>query len=439
MKEQELLVQVKEMSEQCEKEIQEKALDFNIFKIAGIMEKEVIMCRVLYELLCPSGTHGMGNVGMKLFLEEVLRLRDIDVDELCTARVFREYVIPGSARRIDLVIETSLRFLPIEVKIYAEDQDGQCYDYYRFAKERMAQKAGNKFWKLYYLTLDGHLPSEKSTKNDKNCSCLIEPVVWGTHIRQWLEHLTGQTKNQNVKEALKQYMAAIRFLSNQNEEGFQMKLNQLLRQPGNMKSAQMIANGLKLAKTEFMRELYRDIKDETDKFYAERYIEVYPLQEQIAKYYNERNFPGLTYQIHTFTLENKHGEHREYILAMHFQIEWRSEMGFIIIQKSAGQEGKPFDYTRQQSINIDAIDAALSFLKAEGIKKRVQDGWWLDWFYVPTYRREPEDVVPDFFHCNDAYYQLYEELDRKAFIRSVVNGFKELYSQTDWKKANISS
>ena len=436
--EQELLAQMANLSEQYEGDIQKKALEFNIFKMAGIQEKETIMCRVLYGLLEPNGTHGMGIECLKLFLEDVLQLGDLEADEFRTAKIFREYVIPDSARRIDLVIETRYRFLPIEVKIYAEEQEGQCYDYYTFAMGRMAQRAGNKSWKLYYLTLDGRLPSEKSTKGSVECCRLIRPISWGAEIRQWLGHIESMTENQNVKEVLKQFIAAILSLANQNEMGFQKILNELLWQPGNMKSAQLIAKGLEAAKTEFLRNLYYEIKKEADVLYADRYLEVYPLDEQITKYHKGRDFPGLTYQIHSFNSENKHGEKETCILAMHFQIEWRSEIGFVLIRKP-NEPSEPYDYEEQQSVDDGTRKLAFTFLKTERSKSGEPEGWWLDWFYVPTFQQEAVDAVPNFLHCNDAYYQLYDKAGKKAFIRSVINGFSYLYRQVEWKEIEDAS
>lgn len=47
--------------------------------------------------------------------------------------VIKEYVIDND-HRIDIVIQNVRFFIPIEVKIYAGEQEGQCYDYYEYAK-----------------------------------------------------------------------------------------------------------------------------------------------------------------------------------------------------------------------------------------------------------------------------------------------------------------
>ena len=113
---------------------------YNIFQVLGVAEKEVIMCRMLTDLLDPKGAHGQGNAFLKGFLERVLRLEYTD-EQLASASVHREYPIPESERRIDIVIEMKSRFIPIEVKIHAKDQKSQCYDYWTFATKTMGDEA----------------------------------------------------------------------------------------------------------------------------------------------------------------------------------------------------------------------------------------------------------------------------------------------------------
>jgi hypothetical protein len=42
---------------------------YNIFKIANINEKEVIMCRILADLLDPKGRHYRGDTYLRYFIE----------------------------------------------------------------------------------------------------------------------------------------------------------------------------------------------------------------------------------------------------------------------------------------------------------------------------------------------------------------------------------
>ena len=137
---------------------------FNIFEIAGIATKEERICRVIYELLSPTGCHYQGSTYLKLFLEKVIGIEKLDESELQSAKVFREFVIP-KARRIDLLIRTNRRIIPIEVKINARDREDQCVDYY----EHVNRLTNDFCYPLYYLTRFGSAPEEKSS-GDLSCS-----------------------------------------------------------------------------------------------------------------------------------------------------------------------------------------------------------------------------------------------------------------------------
>ena len=127
MREEILLNNVKAISEKYEFLRRETGGDFNIFEIANISTKEVAICRVLHDLLSPNGSHHQGDKYLKLFVANVLKLDDYAENGLANAKVYREYMTTAG-RRIDLVIktETPSRFIPIEVKIYADEQEKQC-------------------------------------------------------------------------------------------------------------------------------------------------------------------------------------------------------------------------------------------------------------------------------------------------------------------------
>ena len=127
MQEEIMLRQAAAISEKYELLRKETGSNFNIFEIANIATNEVKICRVIYELLSPLGCHYQGSIYLKLFMEKVLGIENVDEAELKSAKVYRERVIKND-RRIDLLIETDKRMIPIEVKIYAKEQSDQCYD-----------------------------------------------------------------------------------------------------------------------------------------------------------------------------------------------------------------------------------------------------------------------------------------------------------------------
>lgn len=93
---------------------------FNIFSILNIGEREFFICKVLKELLSPSGSHCQGILFLRPFVKNVLGLNIPDT-ELARAKVYREYYT-SQGRYIDIVIETANYFIAIEVKINAKER-----------------------------------------------------------------------------------------------------------------------------------------------------------------------------------------------------------------------------------------------------------------------------------------------------------------------------
>lgn len=53
-----------------------------------------------------------------------------------------------------------------------------------------------------------------------------------------------------------------------------------------------------------------------------------------------------------------------------------------------------------------------------------RNGWWVDWFYLPTFDTETDGSQPDFKKCNDAYYDLYEAENLNKFVDQAIEGLK---------------
>lgn len=258
---------------------------FNIFNITGISSDEVIICKLLYELLNPDGSHYQGDAFLRLFVSEALRL-DFSEGEYKSAQVFRERVIDGG-RRIDLCIETSNRRIPIEVKIYAGDQDRQCFDYHKWAKNS----------DVFYLTLDGDVPSESSAGG-------LVPIMNGEEIigyegvtllsfRDDVIHWLGCCLSLNetiriasIREILLQFKDTVSKLTGQTEGGKKMEtVNTISLTSENMRSAIEIANALPEAKTQIMLNLFRELK----RLFEAKNRTTYDYDEDVIKqYYTSR-------------------------------------------------------------------------------------------------------------------------------------------------------
>jgi hypothetical protein len=197
-----------------------KGLKYNIFEIAEISEKEVIICRVIADLLNPKGRHYKGNRYLKIFLDIIahgnkiyceLKTENAKVTPECPCPINTSKVTDKD-RRIDIVIEDGIVFIPIEAKIWANDQPKQVADYYAYAKEK---NHGNAI-PVLYLTPDGHPPDKSSTDDGTQYKCISfkkDILTWLTKCRACTE-----TEAVPVREILKQLIGAVRSICGYTED-----------------------------------------------------------------------------------------------------------------------------------------------------------------------------------------------------------------------------
>lgn len=211
-----------------------KVKTFNIFQVAGIWKSEEIHTRVIAELLNPNSRfHDMGTVFLEKFLDklglnesdrlelgkdlskakETAKAQDTMADDTKDENMIKvkTEVPTDNGRRIDMVISTPNYYLPFEVKIWAGDQKNQLYDYYCYACAE-ARKLGKKVPYIYYLTPNGHNPSDWSlgSADDKLPVCTLS---FRKDILPWLEECIKNTDAQShtdLVEIMKQLRDNIR-------------------------------------------------------------------------------------------------------------------------------------------------------------------------------------------------------------------------------------
>lgn len=176
--------------------------EFNIFNVLGVENKEVILCRFIGAILDPNGSHGLGSYPLELFIRDVLGDNDFSSEDASDSDVVLEDNI-NNDRRVDIVIYTKKQVYPIEVKIWAEDQDAQLSDYYRYYFGKDSDK------KIYYLTPFGWNPSKISQGELKSEN--IECLSFVNDIRFWLEKLLMKRymSNDNVRSSIHQFVNVI--------------------------------------------------------------------------------------------------------------------------------------------------------------------------------------------------------------------------------------
>ena len=369
---------------------------FNIFEIAGIATKEERICRVIYELLSPTGCHYQGSTYLKLFLEKVIGIEELDESELQSAKVFREFVIP-KARRIDLLIRTNTRIIPIEVKINARDREDQCVDYY----EHVNRLTNGFCYPLYYLTRFGSAPEEKSS-GDLSCSVdrysgsKIICISFAKDILNWLELCIKGTDTWRlapIREVLAQFILTIKKFTGQLEDREMKDMIALLRSSSKfILGAEKLEKALPEAKKALMIDLFDTIdrKVRHKKRELEDRSDIWNYKDRVKYYYDksDSSFPCLIYLYQK--TDNPAVE-----LCVGIEIHDKLYVGYLN-NFEGGFKNKNF-------VGQDKAAELQQKIKIDGGGDENSD--WLAWKYITHIYPES----PDFKNHNEAYYALFDK------------------------------
>ena len=391
---------------------------YNLFETLEISGKEVLMCRFLADLLNPEGSHGCGILFLKTFLEEVLQEKRMPDSLLSHTIVTKEYVIDKD-RRIDLVIQNADFFIPMEVKIYAGEQEGQCFDYFEHAKNS----------KMVYLTRFGDTPSLYSRKQRGGSGILslsqIQCISWSEDISGWLDRRLGSLP-QPVEEAVQQYLDTIHRVSDGRKRKKMEKIMEVLHEsPDYFAAGLEIERTMKQAKIKLIRMVFDDFKEAMEPLTKKYGLEL----ETDAKYYSYENpkhdrfydcystYPGLNYVV-------KQAKFQKESLQMWFRIEIEQNLfaGFSLFDMEAEpQDGYSKGY-QVNEITEGLINEAAKYLDREII---VPENWWFAWNYSNGKRSYQEQEVPDFEAINDCAVSLVDPETRKEYVKEAVAGFEQ--------------
>lgn len=169
--------------------------DYNIFLTLHKSSNEVnLHSRFIHSLLDPSGNHNQGTIFLDLFMQ-FCSLCEFKID-VNNVEVTRE------DNRIDILIsdKTNNKYIIIENKIYAEDQNTQIQ---RYIDEKVKENKNAKICVLY-LTLYGEKPSKNSLgkfklegnslKNGKQ-EFKFKAISYKDDILKWLYECRIQMQN----------------------------------------------------------------------------------------------------------------------------------------------------------------------------------------------------------------------------------------------------
>lgn len=266
--------------------------DFTVFTaLDNEKDEEHTHSRFIYEILRPEGFHGMGAVFLEEFFKKVLTVdppKNITKIEVSREKTFKKYINDNDkGGAIDLYIETQDCAYPIEVKIEASDQPSQIKRYYDFADKERKKKT-----KVFYLTLDGHSPSQDSRGDipDDKIKC----ITFKETILDWLlkcEELALSKRSSSVAGAIRQYITLIEKLSENQEDIYMDAIQELiLSSKDNYLQACAIEKNLPQVRTKMVLKVYEDL---------EKYINSHPLVcgvlkvekdiEDLKTFYNKSN------------------------------------------------------------------------------------------------------------------------------------------------------
>ena len=186
---------------------------FNLFQVLGIETKETRHSAFLAELLNPQGSHGQQDRFLRLFIQQLPFLREIQWNtKNAFARI--EEVIPDKNNygRMDIVIHCGDDAIIIENKIGAGDQEEQLYRYHKYGKSNIKGRTI-----LIYLTLDGGEASKSSTNEQLVANVDYFPISYGQEIDAWLTQCEKAVRNlTNLHATITQYHQIINKITNTN-------------------------------------------------------------------------------------------------------------------------------------------------------------------------------------------------------------------------------
>jgi len=390
--------------------------NFNILSILGKEYNEVIMCKILWAIL-DRKVNGK-RIHLESFIQEILKI-DLDTynNEKCT--IYREYCIPQNNRRIDLVVRTSNHFIPIEAKIYADDQDNQCADYLAYAENYY--KNPNEAV-LFYLTLNRRNPSSYSYSRNPELLRRIKLISW-QDILEWMESQKDLCKSD--EEVIGQFCKALKLILNKKEGEFMMSIDELINSPDGIRASIEIENALNRKKIALLHTIFEEIIARTGEEEKLNYDPIlnnpWDYKKAIEEYYFHRlassTYPAITYNLGQI---EKDQNGNEYYLIIRFEICWKAYIGYAIMKRD--KEGNLFTENYPSS---QLIELAKSLLVDSSQFQQKKGDWWLYWEYITSSNQDVTENEPDFRQLNEAYLLLYNEQNRRDFVDKVMEMLKK--------------
>lgn len=363
--------------------------NFNVFSVMHMETKEVdTHCRLLYELLFPNGSHGMGDCFLESFFKLVLQK---PYPGSAAVSVYREYVIKpedDNYGRIDLLLQGKGFCYPIEVKVYAGDQWEQVKRYAHVSSDAQ----------VYYLTLDGHTPSEDSLGGIEVSDVVC--LSFADDIRGWLKRCGELAWNvPSVAEIIRQYIKLLDKLTGNMEGDLFMEQvkDTIAMSRANFESALAISKAMDAVKAAMMQKVFGEIERHMDSIENPLELIRSDYSENASKFYQpyqRKVYPSLNYRLAACG---------ELTLALRFEVDHNLFWGVVFFQGD-----KQVQCPNELGRLGDAIPSP-AWRNFISNTKSMTD-WWLWWKYLPNVEAAESDreKLLNFKECSGLYTQLYD-------------------------------
>ena len=187
---------------------QRLATGFNVFQL--IEPDENKLSDILADLLNPTGTHGQGDLFLRLLLERLELAADPQL--VREATVQREALMPGGQndqRRMDVFVKAGL-LLAIENKVDSPEQPKQIRDYLDYLEGRDSP-GSPRLNTVIYLTPNGRCPESLGHSELRRYQDSRGLRCWSyqDHLLRWVQDCRRECEAQRIRDFLLDFIGYI--------------------------------------------------------------------------------------------------------------------------------------------------------------------------------------------------------------------------------------
>lgn len=245
---------------------------FNVFTCLMDSSEEVnLHSRFISSLLDPQGNHRLGFAPIDIILKTLnssFKYNQETIEVIPSFSNWSEY------KEIDiLLIDRKTKYaIIIENKIYACDSnhadEGQLERYYRRIIEE--DKIPQENVEVYYLTIDGHEPSEESVSTSskyKDLPDIVRCITYGNEITQWLQQcMQIACDKPYLRETIAQYINLIKEMANDTEIEDRLEILKIIsKNDDTLASAKLLFDNYKHIQWHTIFDLFNDFYSELEK------------------------------------------------------------------------------------------------------------------------------------------------------------------------------